>query len=392
MGNVANCCYSDDRNVTEITTLPFSECSSNGEDQNLVLHKPAKAACWFHHNPKLLPANSSRLMRRASAPGDMWFEGEPVVVPHSSSLSSRSPRSSPAKRVLITSLKPWFSGQPQETQILGSDEHTAAVGNAVRRTRKPRVRRKKAPIQPKIQFTLAEEFEMLVADDQEIMHHVLRQVAMDEKFTKLVADLPAEIRHKIVRQDVSDIASKHLSDQEMDIQFIDNILSAELLPPVPKKKPGLQRKKTTSADFIADPAVLKAHKFIRKRVKQQVKQEEVKKIVEIVSEDDATAQGEDSSDSDEDSDCCDDCEVEETETRKELGIKAKKRIGQASTAPSGRVVKAQIGRARPVPATNRGHFAMIKKLQKLSGKGFGVCKAALYKHNVNVDAAAASLV
>merc|ERR1712166_1347204 len=181
-------------------------------------------------------------MRRASAPGDMWFEGDPVVLPHSSSLSTRSP-GKPAKRVLITSRKPWFSGQPQ-----------------------------KAPIQPKFHFTLAEEFEMLVADDQEIMHNVLREVAIDEKFTRLVADLPADIRHKIIRQDVTDIASKHMSDQEMDIQYVDNILSAELLPPVPKP-------------------------------------------------------------------------------------------------------------------TNRGHFAMIKKLQKLSGKGFGTCKAALYKHNVDFDAA-----
>ena len=374
MGNVANCCYADDRNVTEITTLPFSECSSNGEDQNWVLHKP------------LLPAKTSRLMRRASAPGDMWFEGDPVVLPHSSSLSTRSP-GKPAKRVLITSRKPWFSGQPQEAPILGSDVHTAAVGNAGHKTkRKPRVRRKKAPIQPKFHFTLAEEFEMLVADDQEIMHNVLREVAIDEKFTRLVADLPADIRHKIIRQDVTDIASKHMSDQEMDIQYVDNILSAELLPPVPKPTKGLQRKKTTSEDFLVDPAVLKAHNYIRHRVQQQVEQEEEKQIVEIVSEDDATAQGEDGSDSDEDSDCCDDCEEEETDTRKELGIKAKKRVA------TGRVVKAQIGRARRIPATNRGHFAMIKKLQKLSGKGFGTCKAALYKHNVDFDAAAAALV
>merc|ERR1712166_124037 len=132
-------------------------------------------------------------MRRASAPGDMWFEGDPAVLPHSSSLSTRSP-GKPAKRVLITSRKPWFSGQPQEAPILGSDVHTAAVGNAGKKAkRKPRVRRKKAPIQPKFHFTLAEEFEMLVADDQEIMHNVLREVAIDEKFTRLVADLPANI-------------------------------------------------------------------------------------------------------------------------------------------------------------------------------------------------------
>ena len=40
------------------------------------------------------------------------------------------------------------------------------------------------------------------------------------------------------------------------------------------------------------------HKYIRQRVRQQVEQEEVMQIVETASEDDATAQGEDSSD------CC----------------------------------------------------------------------------------------
>jgi len=110
---------------------------------------------------------------------------------------------------------------------------------------------------------LAEEFEMLTADDKEIMHNVLVKLPQDKRLSMLVADLPADIRDKILEAAPDGVLTG--SDEQ-------NVMAAFMY--------------CTDMGTLSDPAALAMHNFIRDKVHQVMFEPPLAESFEMLTVDD----------------------------------------------------------------------------------------------------------